>query len=219
METTYLAKRVIQGLVVVCLLFAASSIAVGASFPGSAPFGEGGRALGHFVIADFDGDQKPDFATVTVDQSHIEVTEYSIHLQLSHCLESSIGLTARSGGLELFSRDVNGDDVLDVVVRTALDSNLVAVLINDGRGNFTLAKPELFPALENEPRSYFGSESHRLAERILLLPSRSSIGDHANAELAGQMKTVAEPFRTEEEQEFRNLFCHSKFGRSPPEVQ
>jgi hypothetical protein len=218
-ETTCLVKQVIRGLVVVCLLLAGSSIVRGASVPGSAPFGEGGRGLGHFVIADFDGDQKPDFATVTVDQSHIAVTEYSIHLQLSHGLESSIGLTARSGGLQLFSRDVNGDDILDVVVRTALDSNLVAVLINDGRGNFTLAKPELFPALENEPGSHFGLETRRLAERILLLPSRSSAGDNAELELPGRTKTATEPLSARKKREFSNFFCHSKFGRSPPEVQ
>ena len=80
-----------------------------------------------------------------MNQSHLHLTDYSIRLRLSRGFESAIGITAPSGGLQLSSRDVNGDNILDVVVRTALDSNLVAVLINDGNGNFSLAKPELFP--------------------------------------------------------------------------
>lgn len=217
-QSTRLTRLVIRVLVVVCLLGVGKSVAVAAATPGSTPFGNDAQALGHFVIADFDGDQIPDFATVYVDQSYIKVTEYSIHLQLSHGPDSSIGLVAPSGGLRLFSRDVNGDDILDVVVRTALDSNLVAVLINDGHGKFTVAKPEMFPELQSEPGTRFSSETSRPVERILLLPSRGFGGDLRGSEITERVKTVGEALRREKTQDFSNFFCHSKFGRSPPEA-
>jgi hypothetical protein len=218
LQSTWLTRLVIRVLGAVCLLGLGQSVAVGVATPGATPLGNDAQVLGHFVIADFDGDQKPDFATVNVDQSHIEVAEYSIHLQLSHGLGSSIGLMAPAGGLQLFSRDVNGDDILDVVVRTALDSNLVAVLINDGDGKFTVAQPEMFPELQSEPGTRFVSETRRLVERILLLPSRGFVGDYCGSEITQRVKTVAEALRPKKIQDFSNFFCHSKLGRSPPEL-
>jgi hypothetical protein len=213
-----LTSLVIRVLTAVCLLVSVKGIVVAAATPGSAPFANDGQVPGHFVIGDFDGDQKPDLATVHVDQSHIELTEYSIHLQLSRGLNLSVGLTAPSGGLQLFSRDVNGDDILDVVVRTTLDSNLVAVLINDGHGKFTLAKPEMFPELKNEPGSRFNSETGCWAERVVLLPSRGFARDHFGAEITQRIKAVTEELRREKTPNFRSPFCHSDFGRSPPQV-
>jgi len=48
------------------------------------------------------------------------------------------------------ARDVNGDDAMDLVVTTAMDSHFVAVLLNDGHGKFTLAKPGAFPSIESD---------------------------------------------------------------------
>jgi hypothetical protein len=217
MHDRRLTTGVIRLLVAVCLCISGAGLAVTASAPRVPLFSGGAQSLGRFVIADFDGDQKPDFAIVNVDRSHIELTEYSIHLQLSLGFESAIGLTAPSGGLWLSSRDVNGDDQLDVVVRTTRNSNLVAVLINDGHGRFTVAKPELFPALENEPGIYLDSEPRRQAERILSLPSRRPVGDSAESQPIGRMKTDAEPLKVEKEKKFSNLFAHSNSGRAPPE--
>ena len=203
-------------LAVGCLLIAGTSLVARASEPQGSSFGSQGQSLGHFVIADFDGDQKPDFATVDIDQTFIHLTNYSIHLQLSQGLESEIGLTAPSGGLQLIPRDVNGDDSLDLVVRTVFDSNLVAVLLNDGHGRFTLAKPELFPSAQNEPSSRFGPEVQHRVERALLPPSRNSFGDRVKFELSGRVRTIAEPFQVEKELWFRDFFGHSESGRAPP---
>ncbi len=178
-----------------------------------------GRSLSRFVIADFDGDAKPDFATVEAEQFHVSVTDYSIRLRLSQGLESAIGLTARSGGLQLFSRDVNGDDKLDLVVRTALDSNLVAVLINDGYGNFTLAKPELFPGLAKEPEFYFQAEAIRSIERLVLLPMRNALGEELEGAPAERVNIVREPLWTEENPELCDFSYQYDFGRAPPEMQ
>jgi hypothetical protein len=111
--------------------------------------GAGGFAPG-FAIADFDGDQKPDLATVQVERDAAGGTRYSIRLQLSAGEESAIRITGPQGGLELVARDVNGDDVIDLVVTTAMGSHFVAVLINDGHGKFTLAKAGAFPSIESD---------------------------------------------------------------------
>ena len=43
-------------------------------------------------------------------------------------------------------RDVNGDNALDLVVTTAWLNRPVAVLVNDGHGNFAVSDPGSFPA-------------------------------------------------------------------------
>src|SRR5208337_2491052 len=107
--------------------------------------GAGGFAPG-FAIADFDGDQKPDLATVQVERDAAGGTRYSIRLQLSAGEESAIGITGPQGGLELVARDVNGDDVSDLVVTTAMGSHFVAVLINTDTGNSRWPKRGHSPA-------------------------------------------------------------------------
>ncbi len=175
------------------------------------------RALGHFVIADFDGDHKPDFATVNIDQSFIHETNYSIHFELSQGLELQIGLTAPSGGLQLITRDVNGDDILDLVVRTAFDSNLVAVLLNDGHGRFTLAKPEVFRTVTNEPSQHLRPEVLHQAERAVVLPSRNSFGDRVQPLSSERIGLSAERIPCEEGFLSRGPQAHSEYGRAPPE--
>jgi hypothetical protein len=100
-----------------------------------------------FTIADFDGDQKPDLATVEVQKSSSSrTTLYSIRFQLTAGMAQVFGVTAPSGGLQIVARDVNGDNSLDVLVTTVLQHEQVAVLLNDGHGNFRLADPSEFPA-------------------------------------------------------------------------
>ena len=103
-----------------------------------------------FAIADFDGDRKPDLATVQVVRQAARDSYYSIRLELSAGEESAIGIIGPQGGLQLVARDVNGDDLIDLVVTTAMDSRFVAVLINDGHGKFTLAQAGAYPNIEND---------------------------------------------------------------------
>ena len=58
-----------------------------------------------------------------------------------------IGVNAPLGGLNITSRDVDGDQSLDLIVTTAWLNQPVAVLLNDGHGNFTLTDPSAFPAI------------------------------------------------------------------------
>ena len=99
-----------------------------------------------FAIADFDGDHRPDLATVQVGHSNSRDTQYWIAFQLSSGVRQTFGLTAPTGGLRITSRDVNGDDFLDIVVTTAWTNLPVAVLLNDGQGNFSVLDPSAFSA-------------------------------------------------------------------------
>lgn len=205
------------------LLFAIVLIALGANgriatAAGATQVDDGVRATGNFVIGDFDGDQKPDLLTVQVDQSYLMVTEYSIHLQLSRGLQSAIGLTAPSGGLRLYSRDVNGDENLDVVVRTAVNSHLVAVLINDGHGNFTLTNPELYPALQQEPTDQWSEQAQINAGRELQLPPRGLVGEEVESGKVTCIQEASEAVAMKEDTDFCSAFYLSLSGRSPPAV-
>ena len=112
--------------------------------------GEASRFSPQFAIADFDGDRKPDVATVEIVREAALDSYYSIRLRLSAGEDSAIGIAGPQGGLELVARDVNGDDVMDLVVTTAMGSRFVAILINDGHGKFTLAKAGAFPSIESD---------------------------------------------------------------------
>jgi hypothetical protein len=99
-----------------------------------------------FAIADFDGDLRPDLATVQIGHSDSWDTQYWIAFQLSSGARQTLGITAPTGGLRIASRDVNGDDFLDIVVTTAWTNRPVAVLLNDGQGNFRVLDPSGFSA-------------------------------------------------------------------------
>jgi hypothetical protein len=100
-----------------------------------------------FAIADFDGDSRPDLATVRVAQSSSVSTRYWIDLQLSSGPRHALGIiTAPTGGLQISSRDVNGDNFLDVIVTTSWTNRPVAVLLNDGHGNFTRSDSSAVPS-------------------------------------------------------------------------
>lgn len=97
-----------------------------------------------FAFGDFDGDRRPDLATVQIARFNSLHSRYLISFQLSKGRPQTIGVTAPAGGLALFAQDVNGDRVLDVVLVTVWRHELVAVFLNDGKGNFLAADPRQF---------------------------------------------------------------------------
>ena len=86
-----------------------------------------GPAGMHYAIGDFDGDNKPDLAVIEVASQRWVKNNYSIHLRLSRGADSSFGVSAPSGGVRVIARDVNGDDVLDLIVTSLADQHIVAV--------------------------------------------------------------------------------------------
>ncbi len=107
----------------------------------------------NFAIADFDGDSLPDFATVQPGPMMASRTSYWIHFNFSLGNQRSFEVSAPPGGLQIASRDVNGDTFLDLIISTRIANEPVAVLLNDGRGNFHLANREAFAWTVWEARS------------------------------------------------------------------
>lgn len=169
-----------------------------------------------FVIADFDGDQKPDLATVQQERSESQSTNYSIHFELSQGPQPAIGITARAGGLKLIWRDVNGDDALDLVVRTSLDSTLVAVLLNDGHGKFTQAQPGKFKDLEIEPAHTLGVDRRSFTDEFSTLPLRTIFGASGEQAYGFSPRQNFEAVCGQENRSFRCLLSDATAGRAPP---
>lgn len=117
-----------------------------------------------FDIEDFDGDSRPDIATVVEGRSGAAGNHYRIRFQLSSGGSQNIDLTAPVGGLDLSSRDVNGDDYLDVVVTTARTNRPVAVLLNNGAGTFTASDPSAFPGAFRKSNKFWSGLTEELRE-------------------------------------------------------
>jgi hypothetical protein len=98
-----------------------------------------------FAFADFDGDHKPDLAVLHAERFSSLKTRYSIVFALSTGNQQTMELVGPSGGLEILSRDVNGDNTPDLVVQAVRRHQPVAIFLNDGYGNFTFADPARYP--------------------------------------------------------------------------
>jgi hypothetical protein len=135
------------------------------------------QAASHFTIADFDGDNRPDFASVQVGQSSLQSTRYWIAFQLSGRSGQTVSLMAPDGGLRITARDVNGDNFPDVVITTLWTNKPVAILLNDGLGNFTAANSSAFQSAFAAPETSCTSATDEIRDATALLDSRSIPGD------------------------------------------
>jgi hypothetical protein len=171
----------------------------------------------NFAIADFDGDRKPDLATVEIQKSSSTGrTQYSIRLQLTVGATQVFGVTAPDGGLQIAAKDVNGDDAPDVVVSTTWQHKQVAVLLNDGHGKFTLVDPAAFPQALRNSQADWSCATTQVYDNAVIPSSGSSAkasGVCAGAFLAGNDSklTPLSDFRLHTVQSF---FCCA--GRAPP---
>ncbi len=169
-----------------------------------------------FAIQDFDGDSKPDIATVLEGRRGSVDIHYRIRFQLSSGRSQNIDLTAPVGGLDISSRDVNGDDFTDVIVTTARTNQPVAVLLNDGAGNFTASEPSAFPgAFRNSQHFWIGlAEELREASPASLSRYFSSDLDAGNATSSLPVETRVFTVRPDH-LETRDAAV-SYLGRAPP---
>jgi hypothetical protein len=136
------------------------------------------QVVSEFAIADFDGDSKPDFATVQSGQEGSSNTRYWIAFQLSTGSRQTLDITAPTGGLRITSRDVNGDDFLDVIVTASWTNRPVAVLLNDGRGNFTPSDPSVFPGAFETSENSWTLRTDQIADASAALSLRYFSGDY-----------------------------------------
>ena len=136
-------------------------------------------ALGstQFAIADFDGDLQPDLALVRVTRDGFPSTQYSVDFDFSSGTKPAICFVGPSGGLLITPRDVNGDKFADLVVTSLLDSQFVAIFLNDGKGNFILAEPSDFPgAVKRAEFRLFAPEDVPVAQ-FALQSGRDTAGE------------------------------------------
>jgi hypothetical protein len=104
-------------------------------------------ALGSdFAIADFDGDSRPDLATIDdIEQVNSSGARYWITFHLSAGAGQALGVAGPLGGLQILPHDVNGDHVPDLIVTAKWKHQTVAIFINDGFGGFTPVDPAGYP--------------------------------------------------------------------------
>lgn len=169
-----------------------------------------------FAYGDFDGDQQTDQAFVQSAESRDGSANYLIEFRFSNQLPAVLKLRGPVGGLQIAARDVNGDQQLDLVVRTALDASLVAVLVNDGRGNFTIAQASDFPELQNtDDRAVRRSVSTGL-EQLATLASSDGRGAMIQPKHFGAVALDATPLFPAQCPGVFVFDFLNVFGRGPP---
>lgn len=131
----------------------------------------------HFAIADFDGDLKPDLAMVQVTRDGAPQTEYSLELKFSSGPRPPICLIGPAGGLQISPQDVNGDKIADLVITSQLDAEFVAILLNDGKGNFTHAQSSDYPQVGKRGQSRMSAPADPAAYQVAVGQSSDPIGD------------------------------------------
>jgi hypothetical protein len=191
-----------------CLLLFAGRAAAAPALPAQGPT--------HFAIADFDGDSRPDLASVDAGQSSSRNTHYLIAFHLSGGAGQTVGITAPTGGLQITSRDVNGDSFPDVIVTTAWTNRPVAILLNDGLGNFTAANPAEFQSAFIDSKTSWTAATDEIRDATALPLSRWAPGDCLSRSRSLSVRRMAGRLAP---RPCRLSFCASvsRFsGRAPP---
>jgi hypothetical protein len=98
-----------------------------------------------FAIDDFDGDLHPGVATVQSVSSNSSHTIDEVQLELNAGGPQYIHLVGPAGGPRIVARDVNGDDIPDLLISSAWRGEPHAVFLNEGRPAFSFVDPSTFP--------------------------------------------------------------------------
>ena len=174
------------------------------------------QATSQFAIADFDGDNRPDLATVQVGHSRSWDTHYWIAFQLSRGPRQILGITAPTGGLRITSRDVNGDSFPDVVVTTAWTNRPVAVLLNDGQGNFRSSSPSAFPGAFTASEKSWASTTDEVKDATAVLLSRYPTGNCPEDSRFSSPRNVTGRLVLQTSRSSLSSAVVSFLGRAPP---
>jgi hypothetical protein len=172
----YWWRAVRRAFALLCFIGFGGSAHSAATGPQSWPVSSA-EATSQFAIADFDGDSRPDVATVQAGMGTSWDTHYWIAFQLSGGSRQTLGITAPTGGLQITSRDVNGDSFLDVVVTTAWTNRPVTVLLNDGQGNFMASSPSAFPGAFSTSEKSWACTTDEVKDATAVLLSRYPTGN------------------------------------------
>jgi hypothetical protein len=145
---------------------------------------------GQFAIADFDGDVRPDSASIQAGANSSGTANYWIRLQLSSRGQQSIQLVGPAGGLRVEARDVNGDHSIDLVLATVWFRQPVAILLNDGHGNSSRLQPTVFPEAFSDSETNWDSPANQVIG-VLGVPPQSHANLCSNA--GGSLRRRASP--------------------------
>jgi hypothetical protein len=195
------------------LLCAMAGAAAGADVPKSSTTSIGPGL--QFAVADFDGDHRPDLVGVQAGQGDVARTKYWIQLQLSAAGQQTISLVAPSGGLQIAARDVNGDQIPDLILTTTWLRQPVAIFINDGHGSFTRAELTAFPEAFRESQTDWNSFTNRAADAVGVSPpsqDRACIATSSSRHAGSQASDISLLHRGF----FPRPFLISQRGRAPP---
>ncbi len=88
-----------------------------------------------WVLADFNGDQQPDFASARLAHHLGQEYAHEVNVQLGSA-QASFRFRSRAAKIELSARDVDGDEDRDIVVLEARSKQPLGVWLNDGAGSF-----------------------------------------------------------------------------------
>ena len=144
-----------------------------------------------FAIADFDGDRRPDFASVQAGQARSGSSDYSIQIDLSESGRQSIDIVAPVGGLLIEARDVDGDRSIDLVVLATWRKQPVAIFLNDGHGTFSRAEVAAFPGAFSECQTKLAPAANPATDALGISPQPGA--EH----LPGRKRFIARPIGTE----------------------
>jgi hypothetical protein len=170
----------------------------------------------HVAIADFDGDSRPDLASVESSPSTSRNTRYWIAFHLSAGQSQTVGITAPAGGLQIATLDVNGDSFPDVVVTTAWTNQPVTILLNDGLGNFTASNPSDYQSAFADCTACWTAASDQIRDATALLLSRCIPGACQTRSRASSTTASAQLLAPNSISPFFPASVLPFIGRAPP---
>ena len=125
------------------------------------------------AIADFDADQKPDFAIANKIGTSTHGYEYSLEFELSLESRQVFHFHSSYSGLTVTAIDLDNDKDLDVVLTRVSNGEVVGVWINNGHGQFSEGLTDsVFPGRILLPAAglYSTSNSPTVAATVLRKP-------------------------------------------------
>ena len=168
-----------------------------------------------FSIADFDLDSRPDLASIQPGKSNGRSTDYWVDLQLSAAGRKTFRIVAPMGSVQIASRDVNGDNLLDLVLISTWVKQPVAIFLNDGRGTFSRVDPAAFPEGFSESRAGWGSITDQVTD-VLDVPPQSRENICSEIDLFLYVQSRSRFTATSDSRFGIYSFLVSHSGRAPP---
>jgi hypothetical protein len=125
------------------------------------------RRVSGWVLADFDGDLRPDLATGRSAQRDAQGYAQEVRINLGAFKESSFTFHSRAAKVDFLAWDIDGDDDGDIVIVETLSRRPVGVWINDGAGSFAEGDLAKFKPLGRFSLSHFRDEPERRTRQTI----------------------------------------------------